>query len=257
VRLASYASRVRLSRAVLQLGFVATLVLIAACSSSSSDDGVTTDDDAGSTDDDGGSTTGDDSGTTTTKDGGTSTTDSGSAPVDSGPSTDIPPITSPDGFGAARTACINEINRLRATQGHAVYALWTGTTIDTCVDQQATSDEAADSPHQAWMKKPAAVCDGNAQDECEGQGVTAAGVVECLDSMWNEQNQPNCTGCSACTAAFFDPSDPAACPNCDYFGAHGGECGHYVNMSADWLAKVDCGFATGAGDTWSTQNFSQ
>ncbi len=248
----------KVTRAFLQIGFVATLVLVgAACSSSTSYDGVATDDGGGSSDDSG-STTTDDSGNTTNSDSGSPTTtpDSGAA-VDSGSSTDIPPITSPDGFGAARTACINEINRLRATQGHAVFALWTGTNIDTCVDSQATSDEASGIAHQAWMKTPKAVCDGNAQDECEGQGVDPAGVVSCLDSMWAEQYQSNCTGCAACSGAFFDPNDPDACPGCDYFGNDGAECGHYVNMSADWLAKVDCGFATATHDTWSTQNFSQ
>ncbi|MEO8877429.1 MAG: hypothetical protein ABI461_17675 [Polyangiaceae bacterium] len=227
-------------------------IVVAACSSSSSDDNAANgggdDADAGSVDDsDGGS------GTPSNADsgGGGAHTDAGGNPtVDSG--SGIPPITSSDGFGAARTACINEINRLRATQGHAALTLWAGATIDTCVDQQATSDEAADSPHQAWLKKPAAVCDGNAQDECEGQGVTAAGVVECLDSMWAEKDKPHCSGCAACTTK-YTPN----CASCDYSGAMGYECGHYVNMSADWLHKVDCGFSTASGGDWSTQNFSQ
>jgi hypothetical protein len=238
--------------------FISAFVLLAAaCSSSTSYDGVTTADDAGSSDDTGASSAADSGTNGNDDDGSTTTTADSGAAVDSGSSTDIPPITSPDGFGAARTACINEINRLRATQGHAVLALWTGTNIDTCVDEQATSDEASGIAHQAWGKTPKAVCDGNAQDECEGQGVDAAGVVSCLDSMWAEQYQSNCTGCAACSGAFFDPNDPSACPGCDYFGNDGNECGHYVNMSADWLAKVDCGFATAAHDTWSTQNFSQ
>ncbi len=233
----------------LEISFISAFVLgAAACSSSSSDDGFTNDDAGGSSDDAGSAT--DDSGNTT-RDSGTTTADGGST-TDSGSSTDIPPITSPDGFGAARTACINEINRLRATEGHAPLTVWTGASIDTCVDEQATSDEAADSPHQAWEKTPAAVCDGNAQDECEGQGVTAAGVVECLDSMWAEKDQSNCTGCAACSKAYTEN-----CPNCDYYGTSGPECGHYVNMSADWLNMVDCGFSTSSGGTWSTQNFSQ
>lgn len=230
----------------------AFVLLAAACSSTTDESGIGTDDDAGISDD-GGTNATDDSGTVKKKDSGSTTTDSGSTPVDSGSSTDILPITSPDGFGAARTACINEINRLRATQGHAALTVWTGAGIDTCVDHQATSDEAANSPHQAWnITTPRAVCDGNAQDECEGQGVTASGVVKCLDSMWAEKDQSNCSGCAACSGA----STPD-CAKCDYYGMSGPECGHYVNMSADWLSMVDCGFATGAGNTWSTQNFSQ
>jgi hypothetical protein len=235
------------------MGFVATLVLVAAAcsSSSSSDDGVTNDVDSGSSDNDAG-TTSNDSGNVTNADSGTTPIDSGSGPVDSGSSTDIPPINSPDGFGAARTACINEINRLRATEGHAELSVWTGTNIDTCVDEQATSDEAADSPHQAWEKTPPAVCDGNAQDECEGYPTTAAGIVSCLDSMWAEKDKPHCSGCAACSKTYTPD-----CANCDYSGTMGYECGHYVNMSADWLNMVDCGFTTSAGGTWETQNFSQ
>jgi hypothetical protein len=236
---------------LVKISFIsASVLLAAACSSSSSDDGFTNDDDGGSSDD-GSTTTTDDSGNGSNADGG-STTDGGTTVVDSGSSTDIPPINSPDGFGAARTACINEINRLRATQGHAALAVWTGAGIDACVDEQATSDEAANVPHQAWGKTPAAACDGNAQDECEGYPTTAAGVVSCLDSMWAEQDQSNCTGCAACSKAYTEN-----CPNCDYYGEHGPECGHYVNMSADWLNMVDCGFSTSSGGTWSTQNFSQ
>lgn len=161
-----------------------------------------------------------------------------------------PPVDSGDGFGAARTACLNEINKLRATEGHAPYALWTGSAIDTCVDQQATYDEQNKSPHGAWLGQKYPTCNGNAQDECLGYGVIAAGVVKCLDAMWAEKNQPNCAGCPACQAQFTQN-----CPNCDFYGQNGPECGHYVNMSADYLAKVDCGFSALGG--WAVQNFSQ
>jgi hypothetical protein len=159
-----------------------------------------------------------------------------------------PPIDSGDGFGAARTACLNEINKLRATEGHNPYALWTG--IDTCVDQQATYDEQHKSAHDAWLNSVYPTCNGNAQDECLGYGVSATAVVKCLDSMWAEKNQPNCAGCPACQAQFTQN-----CPNCDFYGQNGPECGHYVNMSADYLHKVDCGFSALGG--WAVQNFSQ
>ena len=159
-----------------------------------------------------------------------------------------PPIDSGDGFGAARTACLNEINKLRATEGHAPYALWTG--IDTCVDQQATYDEQHKSAHDAWLNSVYPTCNGNAQDECLGYGVTASAVVKCLDSMWAEKNQPNCAGCPACQAKFTQN-----CPNCDFYGQNGPECGHYVNMSALYFSMAACGFSTAQGGNWETQNF--
>src|SRR5262249_17476211 len=139
-------------------------------------------------------------------------------------------VDSGDGFGAARTACINEINKLRATENHKPYALWTGAAIDMCVDQQATNDEMNKSAHQAWLQNKYPICNGNGQDECLGYGVTPQAIVKCLDSMWAEKNQPNCAGCPACSGK-YSPN----CPNCDFYGKMGPECGHYVNMSADWM----------------------
>ena len=159
-------------------------------------------------------------------------------------------LDSSDGFGAARTACLNEINKLRATQNHAAYALWTGDAIDQCVDEQATNDETDNSPHEAWLQHKYPLCNGNGQDECEGYGVTPTAIVKCLDAMWAEKDQPNCSGCPACSGA-YNPN----CPNCDFYGQNGPECGHYVNMSADYFAKVACGFS--AKGKWAVQNFSQ
>jgi hypothetical protein len=184
-------------------------------------------------------------------------TDDGGQAMDAAPADGAADAGSPldtgipgDGFGAARTACINEINKLRATQNHKAYALWTSPTIDKCVDDQATNDEKAMSPHQAWLQGKYPTCNGNGQDECLGYGVSAAGVVKCLDAMWNEKNQPNCAGCAACSGA-YNPN----CPNCDFYGKNGPECGHYVNMSADYFTKAACGFSTLGG--WAVQNFSQ
>jgi hypothetical protein len=179
-----------------------------------------------------------------------------SSNADQGGPTDLatPPdgavtVTSNDGFSAARTACINEINRLRSTQGLSAYTIVNTDTINMCVDAQATSDEKSGVPHQAWMAAENSACDGNGQDECEGYGTDAAGIVACLDSMWAEQDQPNCTGCVGCTAF------GGACPNCDFYGMNGPECGHYVNMSATYFAQVACGFSATGG--WAAQNFYQ
>jgi hypothetical protein len=170
--------------------------------------------------------------------------------ADSGPADTGAGVDSGDGFGAARTACINEINKLRATENKAPYALWTSPAIDMCVDQQATNDEQNKSAHQAWIQGKYPTCNGNGQDECLGYGVTPQGIVKCLDAMWAEKNQSNCSGCPACAGA-YNPN----CPNCDFYGQKGPECGHYVNMSATWLKKAACGFSALGG--WAVQNFSQ
>jgi hypothetical protein len=179
-----------------------------------------------------------------------SVTDTGapdtSHPIDTG--VDTGTITSADGFGAARTMCIDEINKLRATQSLPPYTLVDDAATDTCVDEQATYDEAHSSPHDAWLNGVYPTCNGNAQDECEGYGTTPSGIKACLDSMWAEQYNSNCLGCVGCTAF------GGMCPDCDFYGTMGPECGHYVNMSAVYFSKVWCGFATSPG-TWAAQNF--
>jgi hypothetical protein len=92
-----------------------------------------------------------------------------------------------------------------------------------------------------------------AQDECEGAGNDIASLQACLQQMWNEKNNSNCAGCVGCTAF------GGACPGCDYKGAMGPECGHYLNMSAPYFTQVACGFAgkpPGQPDgSWAVQNF--
>jgi hypothetical protein len=196
----------------------------------------------------GGTGTNDDAGMDPGKDSGTAK-DSGAPPPDSGS------VMSDDGFSASRTACINEINKLRATQSLAAYTLVNTDPVNSCIDAQATSDQAANSPHGAFIaaENNPTVCEGNAQNEClEGFGTTPTGIVQCLDSMWAEQYQSNCHGCVGCTQ--FGGN----CPGCDYFGMQGMECGHYVNMSATYFSKVACGFSTApnnASSGWSAQNF--
>jgi hypothetical protein len=143
----------------------------------------------------------------------------------------------------ARITCINKINQLRATKGLPPYTRWMS--AETCVDQEATKDEQTNMPHGAWISG-AYPCNGNAQNECLGQGV--AGISQCLQQMWDERLQPNCTGCDACMGA-YTPN----CPSCDYYGQQGPECGHYVNMSALWLTQAACGFSSLGG--WDAINF--
>ncbi len=208
--------------------------------------------DKGSGDDDGDAAPGTDGGTSphdsSTQDS-SSTPDSSSAADTSTPPPDTGTVTSDDGFSAARTACINEINRLRATQSLPPYTLVNTDSVNTCVDGQAASDEASGVAHQAWASG-ADACDGNGQDECEGYGNDVNGIVSCLDDMWAEKDNSDCTGCVGC-------QNENGCDNCNFSGTGGQpECGHYVNMSAVWFTSVACGFAAAPG-TWSAQNFFQ
>lgn len=198
--------------------------------------------DAGSTGSD--ATTQKDTGTI--QDAGT-TQDTGTIQADSG-----------DGFSAARTACVNEVNKLRATQNHAAYALWETTAIDTCVDQQATYDQKANSAHSAWINNKYPTCNGNAQDECLGYGNSPSEIVACLDSMWAERLQSNCAGCAACNGPTLTQSmlNCMSTKTCDFYGNYGKECGHYINMSADYFTEIACGFSTvGTMSDWAVQNF--
>lgn len=222
----------------LGVGVLGFGLVLAACSS-----GPVSFDDGGQGDD---ATAGDDGGM-----GGDSSPTDGGKDKDTGTVNDTGTgLDSGDGFGAARAACIQKINQLRASEGHQAYALWTSPTIDQCVDDQATNDEKYSSPHQAWLQNKYPTCNGNGQNECLGYGVTPAAVVSCLQAMWNEKNQSNCSGCPACSGS-YNPN----CPNCDFYGQNGPECGHYVNMSADWMHKAACGFSRLGG--WAVQNFSQ
>jgi hypothetical protein len=145
-----------------------------------------------------------------------------------------------DPYAAARTACINKINELRATKSLPAYGQWTSG--ETCADQQATSDEQANDPHGAF-----GMCGESGQNECLGAGV--AGIESCLESMWAEKDQPGCAGCDACNMA-YDPK----CPNCDFYGMQTGDvCGHYVNMSALYFSEAACGFSSLGG--WDVINF--
>jgi hypothetical protein len=141
------------------------------------------------------------------------------------------------------------------------YSLIDNMTIDTCIDQQATNDEAMNSPHYSFINMTYPDCNGfNAQDECLGygnqpggpgngpHGTGGTGIIGCLYDMWAEQYNSNCAGCVGC-------QQPGGnCPNCDFYGMNGPECGHYVNMSASYFSMAACGFALNGG-SWATQNF--
>jgi hypothetical protein len=163
-------------------------------------------------------------------------------------------VSSNDGFSASRTACINKINALRATINLPAYTLENTDTINTCVDTQASNDQAKNSAHDSFINNTPKCtwgqASGWAQDEClGGYGTSPSGIEQCMQDMWDESLKPNCAGCIGCTKF------GGACPNCDYSGSKGYECGHYVNMSAPYFTQVACGFAGTTQDSWSVQNF--
>jgi hypothetical protein len=267
-----------------ELGVLAGVFVLvgaaAGCSSSASSapwGDVDSDDGGGAGDD--GSTPGDDGGTGGYDSGGSrdggAAQDGGSASdanaagnqdssvgVDSGTGggADSGTVTSDDGFSASRTACINKINALRATDtAVALQPLTLENTdaMNTCVDTQSNTDQEMNSAHYSFINNAPACMWGNAngwaQNECEdGYGTTPAGIEQCLQDMWDESLKPHCLGCVGCTAF------GGACANCDYSGSMGYECGHYVNMSAPYFSSVVCGFGGAAPSSstgWSDQNF--
>lgn len=195
-----------------------------------------------------------------TAEGNDASTDDSSTVVEAGEPDTGGVVTSGDGFGPSRTACINKINALRATDTAvklSPYTLQNTDTLNSCVDTQATTDQSKNSAHWSFINNSPSCTWGNAtgfaQDECEqGYGTTPAGIEQCLQDMWDESLKPNCAGCVGCTA--FGGN----CPNCDYSGSKGYECGHYVNMSAPYFTMVACGFAGASPSSatgWSVQNF--
>lgn len=148
--------------------------------------------------------------------------------------------SSGDPLDAARQACVDKINELRATKGLTPLSRWTE--AESCADQQATTDEAQNDPHGTFGD-----CGESGQNECLSGGTNIAG---CLESMWAEKDQAGCAGCDACADA-YDPG----CPNCDFYGSSTGDvCGHYVNMSAKYFSRVACGFSSSGG--WATIDFN-
>jgi hypothetical protein len=190
----------------------------------------------------GGSSSTDGSGGADSSSDGTQSTGSQSTSSQSG--TQAGGGGSDDPYAGAREACIATINELRATRSLAPYGRWVD--AETCVDEQATADETSGTAHGAWSSGTYS-CNGSAQNECLGSG--PSGIVGCLQSMWAERDQAGCQGCDACAGA-YDPD----CPNCDFFGDETGDvCGHYVNMSAQYLTEAACGFSALGG--WAAINF--
>ena len=125
-----------------------------------------------------------------------------------------------DTYGAARTTCVDEINKYRATLGLPGYAGWTSAA--SCADDQAKSDSESGKAHGAFGK-----CSEFAQNECPNwPGPPDTLIKGCLKMMWDE-----------------GPGD---------FATHG----HYVNMSSTKYTAVACGYyQTPGGSFWAVQDF--
>jgi hypothetical protein len=141
------------------------------------------------------------------------------------------------GGGGAYAICINKINELRATKGLGPYVRWSDG--ESCADQQSAADEASGNPHGSFGD-----CGESAQNQCLGGG--ESNIEDCLEAMWAEKDQDVCAGCDACAGA-MNPD----CPDCDFYGESGQQCGHYVNMRAEYFTMAACGFSS----SWATINF--
>jgi hypothetical protein len=121
----------------------------------------------------------------------------------------------------ATVDCVAAINKDRATLGLAPYARWTS--AESCVDQQAETDEMAGEGHSSL-----GACGELAQDECPGwPGPPDSMITMCLVGMWAE-----------------GPGN--------FNAGHG----HYDNMSSTAYTMVACGFyVLPNGSVWATQDF--
>jgi hypothetical protein len=76
--------------------------------------------------------------------------------------------------------------------------------------------------------------------------------------MWAERLQSNCSNCPNCNGPTLNSTiiNCISTSTCDFYGNYGKECGHYVNMSADYFTEAACGFSTkGTSSDWAVQNF--
>jgi hypothetical protein len=126
-----------------------------------------------------------------------------------------------DTYGVARVACVDEINRYRATLGLAALAGWTSAAA--CADGQSKSDSESGKAHGAFGK-----CGESAQNECPNWPGPAETLIKgCLKMMWDE-----------------GPGED--------FATHG----HYINMSSTKYKAVACGFyQMPGGKFWAVQDF--
>lgn len=140
-----------------------------------------------------------------------------------------------DPLDAARQACVDKINALRATKGLPAYTRWAA--AESCVDQEVTHDETVGVAHDQFNHGS---CDGSSgQGECMGTALTPDGIRQCLDLMWSEKDQQGCGGCDSCPWA-------QNCADCTFLS-----CGHYMAMSSKVFTQAACGFSSAPNASWS------
>ncbi len=125
-----------------------------------------------------------------------------------------------DAYASVRIACVQAINRYRATLGLAAYARWCGTA--SCIDQQTHQDSQQQSAHSAFGD-----CSEHAQNECPGWSTPVqAQLIACLGQMWAEG------------------------PGSD-FSQHG----HYINMTSQTYTRIECGVSVSGNTFWGAMDF--
>jgi hypothetical protein len=181
----------------------------------------------------GGSNSGSGGGSTSSGSGSTSSSGSGSgsgsgggsgSTSSSGGGSGSSSGGSTDPLAAARQACVDTINKYRATVNSA--PLTENTPEESCVDGQAKADEMSMTAHSAF-----GMCQEFAQNECPGwpgppTSIMAYMMSSCLDAMWAEGPPPQ------------------------------GQDNHWLNMENPQYTKVACGFFQAPdGSWWATQDF--
>ncbi|MFO0569984.1 MAG: hypothetical protein U0263_30335 [Polyangiaceae bacterium] len=142
--------------------------------------------------------------------------------------------TSSDPLEAARQACIDHINQLRAGKGRAAYQRWTS--AESCVDDQATYD-SSHGPHAAFVGGNS--CSAYGQGECPGSGPEQ--VTSCIDLMWAEKDQAICANCDACPS--LNDGFAGKCPGCQVTTSNP-TCGHYLALVSPGFKQAACGFSS-------------
>lgn len=144
--------------------------------------------------------------------------------------------TPSDPLEAARVACLEHTNQLRAGKGRAPYQRWTS--AESCVDDQATYD-STHGPHAAFIAGN--TCGAFGQGECPGQGPQS--VTSCIDLMWAEKDQAICANCDACPS--LNDGFAGKCPGCQVTTSNP-TCGHYLALVSPAFTRMACGFSTGS-----------
>ena len=142
-------------------------------------------------------------------------------------------LSPPPTTGDIYQDCVDRINQF-LTQCACLPALTRRTDGEACANQMAEYDAAQNTAHAGFTDKICATT--GSQNECPGYSSNTQVIGLCLQQMWDEGPPPT----SSCTGSCYQ------------------EHGHFINMTAEGVTKVACGFYTTAGGkVWAVQNFSR